>query len=43
MKKIEGKGKVDIPSVGRPFHLRQSTFYGLRTLPKIATLSLKIG
>ena len=41
--KIEGKGKVDLLSAGRPFHLGQSTFYGMRTLHKVATLSLKNG
>jgi hypothetical protein len=43
VKRIEGRGKVDLLSGGRPFHLRQSTFYGMCTLHKVATLSLKSG
>ena len=43
MKRIEGKGEVDILSAGRPFHLGQSTFYGMHTLHKVATLLLKSG
>ena len=43
MKRIEGKGKVDLLSAGRLFHLGQSTFYGMRTLQKVATLLLRSG
>jgi hypothetical protein len=37
------RGDVDLLSGGRPFHLRQSAFYGMCTLHKVATLSLKSG
>jgi hypothetical protein len=41
VKKIEGRGKVDLLSGSRPFHLRQSTFYGMCALRKVASLTLK--
>ena len=41
VKKIEGRGKIDLLSGSRLFHLRQSTFYGMCALHKVAALMLK--